>query len=56
MRPGSARTIDDQASTGLMRFADQFEIEQSIFVSSGFVEIQPSDHYIGRNRDALGGS
>jgi len=27
---------------GLVRFADQFEIEQSIFVSSGFVEIQPN--------------
>ena len=27
---------------GLVRFANEFEIEQSFFVSSGFVEIQPS--------------
>lgn len=26
---------------GLVRFANEFEIEQSFFVSSGFVEIQP---------------
>ena len=27
---------------GLLRFANEFEVEQSFFVSSGFVEIQPS--------------
>ena len=27
---------------GLVRFANEFEVEQSFFVSSGFVEIQPS--------------
>lgn len=27
---------------GLVRFANEFEVEQTFFVSSGFVEIQPS--------------
>ena len=37
----AARTLLTRLRPGLVRLANEFEVEQTFFISSGFVEVQP---------------